>query len=181
MLDDGEAQPRAALAGTAAVAAEEALEHMLLVGGVDAHAGVGNGEAAAAVGVLFQQGDDGAVFAVVLDGVVQKVVDQFAQHRGRALHGALAALHLDGYAALLRLGREARGSLLAQALERHAAAVGGQAVFIEAGEFQNVLHQLNEPRGLGVDEAGELAQFVLAGDAVLHDLGIAEDGGERRF
>src|ERR1039458_7440646 len=74
MLHYGEAQAGAAhLAGTSLIHAVEALEDAREILGRNAHAGIGDGNFDAAFGHLATSQPHFTVFAIELDGVVQKV------------------------------------------------------------------------------------------------------------
>ena len=181
MLDDGEAQARAAgLAGVAVVDPVEPLEHPRLVLRRDADAGIAHAERDAA-GILPHDGLHAAALPIVLDGVVQEVVDHLLQDLLVAQDQEALAGGRKRHIPRLSLWLKPFDHRLGKRQKIHFRLFRDPGFFIQARKPHHVLDQRDEPGGLVVDAGREVAHVLWPGGAVFHDLGVAGDGGQRGF
>ena len=181
MLDDGKAQAGAAqLLGVALVHPIKPLEHPALLPFGDADAGVTylHGRSA----LPGKDGDrHGAAGLVVLDGVVAQVVkdllhDLIDSPEGLGLAGDRHR-HLPPAGGLFQIG----AGLPAQLQQVDVLGLLMDLLVLQPGQADDVVHQHDEALGLPIDGAGEPGHILLLHQAVLDQLGIARNGGQRGF
>jgi hypothetical protein len=184
VLGDGEAEACAAdFAGAGCVDAIEAFEDALLIGEGDSDAGVGDGDN----GFVIARGSaeiHAAAGRSVLHGVVEEILENFAEQAGIAAHGG-------------KLGRigKIEGDIALAGFEKR----GGSAAFDEFGdgdglilnielsrfdarELQEIVGETAEARGVVANDFKEAAIiFFVLERAAEQRFGEALDGGERRL
>lgn len=162
----------ACFAGTTGIHAIKAFEYALLIGERDADACVRDAEDGLAVPDVSANANVSAC-AGVLNRVIEKILEHFAQKRGIAAHCGKAGRDFDLQSNLLAAGLEQRG--FGAGLDKFGDADGAKFQFEFAGfdarQFQKIVGEPGETGGVFTDDLEE-APIILR---------IIDGTGEERF
>jgi len=184
VLGDGEAETRAAdFAGAGCVHAVEAFEDALLIGERDADASVCDGDDGV---VIARDGSEihAAAGRSVLHGVVEEILENFAEEAGIATHGGKLGRirEIEGDIALAGFEESGGGAAFDEFSDGDGLVLDIELSRFDAGKLQEIVGEAAEARGVITNDFEEAAIifFVLERTAEQR-FGEALDGGERRF
>ena len=164
----------------ALVDAVEALEDAALVGIRDADAGIHDGERDG-LAILPDGNGDAAAGDVILDRIVAEVVDHFLQQLLNAFNHSVLAGQGQRDILFLRNRPQALDHLAGQRVQVDRRFGEVRRAFVQPRQLDDIVDKVDQPPGLAIDIAGELLHLFLGHHALLHQLGKARDGGQRRL